>query len=881
MPLSPGTRLGPYEILAPLGAGGMGEVYKARDTRLNRTVAIKVLREASAALPDVRQRFEREARAVSSLNHPHICSLFDIGQQDGVSYLVMEFLEGKTLAERIKKGPLPLDQTLRFATDIASALDAAHSHGVVHRDLKPSNIMLTDAGAKVLDFGLAKIQERTAVVSGASMDHTRTSPLTGEGAIVGTLQYMAPEQLEGKEADARTDLFAFGAVLYEMVTGHHAFEATSQAALISNIMVGEPAPLSAVQPLASPNLDLVVRTCLAKNPGDRWQSAHDLLLQLNWMASAGSQAGMAAPVPPERKSRQSMLWATIAALALAVLTVSFMHFSEKPADLHPIRFQIYSPPKSVYPPFDLPALSPDGRHLVFLAQTGGAKPVLWLRSMDSTALQPLAGTEDAAYPFWSPDGRYVAFFAFADGKLKKIDLAGAPPQTICDARNGAGGAWGSDGTILFASLSYPLRRVPAGGGAPQNVLPIDTSRRELAQYWPQFLPGGRRFLYFSRNEAPEKSGIRVGSLDSGETRPVLAAGSRASFVPPGYLLFAQQDVLMAQAFDARNLQLSRDPFPIAAPVGRGSGGPANPSLALFSLSDNGVLLWRSGANLSARVISFARDGKPLGPLGETHAIRQITLSPDEKRLAAESRDSNGTPNIWTIDVTSGIFSRVTSDPAGDPVWSPDSRELAFASSRQGGFNSLYRKRVGGPPEEFVFKSGESQFPTQWFRDGSLMFLTLQGKAFYRLPLAGERKPELLFQSEFDKDQPTVSPDGRWIAYNAMDSGRWEVYVASYPGFTERRQVSAGGGCQPLWSNHGKELSYLTLSGKMMAVDVKAGAAIETSLPRELFAVPLRVDPILNQYAVTADGRKFFVLENLDEGPIPMNVTLNWNAGLAR
>ncbi len=743
MLLNTGDKLGPYEILSPLGAGGMGEVYKARDTRLDRTVAIKILREASAALPEVRQRFEREARAVSSLNHPNICSLFDIGQQNDISYLVMEFLDGKTLAELIKKGPLPLHQALRFATGVASALDAAHHQGIVHRDLKPSNIMLTETRPKVLDFGLAKIQQRAGVVSGRSMEQTLTSPLTGAGSIVGTLQYMAPEQLEGKEADARTDLFAFGAVLYEMLTGRRAFEATSQAALISNILVAEPPELSAVQPLASPALDLIVRTCLAKNPADRWQSAHDLLLQLNWIANAGSQVGVAAPGASQRRWRERVLWATVAGLlSLALLAVSYRQGREKPLDLRPVRFQIFPPAEATYAPTELPALSPDGRFLVFCAQIGGGKPVLWLRSMDKLAAQPLAGTENALYPFWSPDNRFLAFFA--DEKLKKIDMRGSPPQTLCDADHGYGGSWSQDGTILFASGSHPLRRVSAAGGTPGNALQIDSSRGETDHNSPQFLPDGHRFLYFSRHADPDKSEIRAGSLDSGETTPVLTVQSRASFVPPSHLVFAQNQILMSQPFDARKLRVSGDPFPIAEGVGRN----VLFNSALFSVSGNGVLLWRNSNDISARISLFARDGSSLGHLGEVRQIRQITLSPDEKRLSAESRDPTGNLDIWIVQVASGIFSRLTSDPARnlDAVWSPDGREMVFTSSRKGNVPNLYRKRVGGPPEELLFKSGEATYSAQWLRDGSILFLTPTGKKFFRLPMSGERKAELLFES---------------------------------------------------------------------------------------------------------------------------------------
>jgi serine/threonine protein kinase len=882
MPLPEGTRLGPYEIVAPIGVGGMGEVYRARDIRLERIVALKVIPEASAALPEARQRFEREARAVSSLNHPHICSLFDIGHQDGVDYLVMEYLEGESLAARLKKGPLPLDQGLHYAIDIAGALDAAHRHSIVHRDLKPSNVMLTPTGPKVLDFGLAKTpQQRAAVVAGGSMLETVTTPLTGHGTIVGTLQYMAPEQLEGKEADTRTDLFAFGALIYEMLTGRRAFQASSQAALISAIMTAEPTPVSAVQPLATPLLDHVVRTCLAKDPADRWQTAHDLLAQLKWVTGAGSQPGVPASVAVRRKSRERLLWALLATLAFASLAVSFLHFRAKPAEARLMRFQIPLPPKVTWGQAqDIPAVSPDGRKLVFAATPGTGKRILWLRSLDSLNIQPLAGTEDARFPFWSPDSRFVGFFA--GQKVKKTDLTGSSPQTLCDIGSvfTPGGSWSRSGIILFGKGGSFLRQVPASGGEPKPALPLDQSRKEVAQLFPWFLPDGQHFLYSSRSLEVGKSAIRLGALGSTETRLVVTAFSNSAFAPPGLLLFGRQQSLMGQAFDASGLQATGDPFPIAEGAGR-----LGPALSPFSVSSNGVLIWRGGGPANAQITAYSRDGRRLGSVGETSAIRELFLSPDGKRLSLEminpSTESTNR-DVWVVNLANNIFSRVTYDPApdSDPIWSPDGRELVFSSSRKGGTASLYRKVFGGPPEQLLFEFNEPIFAQQWLPGGSLLFLTLGGKAFYRLPLTGERKPEMLFQSEFEKDGPTVSPDGRSIAYNSSESGRWEVYLASFPAFTERRQVSNSGGCQPLWRKDGKELFYLTLEGHLMAVDIKLGAGAEAGLPRELFRIPMRPDPILNQYAITGDGRKFLVLEDVDEGPSPLTVVLNFTAGLA-
>ena len=502
----------------------------------------------------MRQRFEREARVVSALNHPHICCLFDIGSQNGIDYLVMEYLEGETLAERVKNGPLPVEQALRYGIEIAGALEAAHRHGVIHRDLKPANIMMTSTGPKILDFGLAKIEKQgLAVVPGGSELETVTTPLTSRGTIVGTLQYMAPEQLEGKDADARTDLFAFGAVMYEMITGRRAFQATSQAALISSIMMAEPPPLSAKQPLASPALDHVVRTCLSKDPADRWQSAHDVLVQLKWIASAGSQAGIATPVGARRRWRERLAWGLLAAvLSLAVAVLGFLYLRRPPLDQAVMRLQIDLPPNFYYGVAgSVPALSPDGRHVAFTGSTSPGKPTLWVRSLDTLESKQLPGTEDATNPFWSPDSRFIGFFA--DRKLKKIAVLGSPPQTICDTGIiQSSGTWSRQGTILFSSYSKGLQIVSATGSEVRQALALDRTNREDSQVWPVFLPDGLHFLYQSRRGAVNE--IRAGSLNSTETSLVVPVLSSIGFAPPGLLLFSRQQTLMAQPFDAAELK---------------------------------------------------------------------------------------------------------------------------------------------------------------------------------------------------------------------------------------------------------------------------------------------------------------------------------------
>jgi Tol biopolymer transport system component/tRNA A-37 threonylcarbamoyl transferase component Bud32 len=883
MPLSPATRLGPYEILSPIGAGGMGEVYRARDTRLDRTVAIKVLHEDRYGTPQARERFEREAKTISSLNHPHICTLHDVGHQNGIDFLVMEYLEGETLAHRLKKGPLPLDQVLQYAIQITDALDTAHKHGVIHRDLKPGNIMLTKTGAKLLDFGLAKVRaaEAAAGMTGAP---TQTTPLTGEGTILGTLQYMAPEQLEGAEADARTDIFAFGAVMYEMATGRKAFAGKSQASVISAIMTTDPPPISTLQGMTPPALDHVARSCLAKEPDTRWQTAHDVLLQLKWIADAGSHGGVPGPVAARRKSWQLLSWVLTTVVSIAFLVLAVVHFRERSSEVHRVRFLVPLPNKLRLNWLDIPVVSPDGQRFVFAAENTEGQRLLWVRSLDSFAAEPLAGTEGAFSPFWSPDSRFVAF-RVEGNKLKKVDASGGPVHTLCETpRYGTPGTWSQDGDILLPAPSGLLRLASARGEV-SAALELDPSRQETNQRFPQFLPDGRHFLYVSVSATASKTGIRLGMLGSKENRLLISADSNVRYVSPGFLIYSREETLLAQPFDATKLQLTGEPFPIAEHVARIpaflSGQFAG---SAFSASDTGVLMYRSSGSSNPQQLAWqGRDGKRLQAVGEPGEYRQMVLSPDEKRLVVERLDPlKGGADIWVLELSTGIFSRLTFDAQErDPVWSPDSRELIFSSNRIGK-TGLYRKMVGGGDEKLVYGSDDGVSAYKWLKDGrSILFINGRGKTFYQLSLTGEGKPVTLLTSEFDKDMPRVSPDERWVAYDSLESGRWEVYVATFPAFTEKRQVSAGGGCQPLWRNDGKEIFYLSLDGKLMATDVTGGAALRTLLPHALFQTPVSVSAIFSQYTVTADGKRFLFGEPINQGAEQITVVLNWAAGLKR
>jgi Tol biopolymer transport system component len=862
--------LGPYEIISTIGAGGMGEVYRARDTRLDRTVAIKVLPEHLSSNPQLRERFDREAKAISSLSHPHICALHDVGHQDGVDFLVMEFLEGETLAHRLKKGPLPADQVLQYAIQITDALDTAHRHGVVHRDLKPGNIMLVKTGAKLLDFGLAKVRAAEAA-AGMTALPTQTTPLTGEGTILGTLQYMAPEQLEGAEADVRTDIFALGAAIYEMATGRKAFAGKSHASLISAIMTAEPPPISALQTMAPPALDHVVRTCLAKDPEARWQTAHDVLVELKWIAQAGSQAGVSGPLVARRKSRELISWTLLAVVSLFAVTLSIVHFRQRPPEAHAVWFQVPLPEKMTMDWFDVPVVSPDGQRLVLPGVAADGARHLWLRSLDSLTERLLPGTEGADSPFWSPDSRSIAFFA-AD-KLKRLDAAGGSPATLCDVRDSRTGDWNSDGVLLLSTASG-LLRVSAVGGDPAPALPLDKSRLETNQIEPQFLPDGRHFVYLSRSASPGKSGLYLGSLDSKATWMLLPTESNASYVSPGYLIYGRQQTLLAQPFDASKLRFTGEAVPVAEHVGRMLFLP----VSQFSASQNGVLVYSGSGLREVQLAWHDRNGSRKAPVGEPGIYEEPSLSPDEKKLVLARTDpATGKVEIWILELSTGIYTRVTFHSfAGVARWSRNGRELLI-NKNPNGHMDLYRKEIGGGDEELVFQSDKDKFAPQWLADDSALFIT--DSAFYRLALSGVRQPILLLKSEFYIDTPVVTLDGRWVAYQSTESGRWEIHVAAFPSFKQRRQVSNGGGCAPHWRRDGKELFYLSLDGKMMSVDVKGESSLETSSPRALFQTALRVDPSANQYEVTGDGKRFLFGEAVAENKELVTVVLNWNAGL--
>jgi len=874
MPLSPGDKLGPYEILGPLGQGGMGEVWKARDPRLNRIVAIKQSHVRFS------ERFEREAHAIAALNHPHICQIYDVGPD----YLVMEYVEGQPL-----KGPVPVSEALAIAGQILDALEAAHRKGITHRDLKPDNILAGKAGVKILDFGLAKIDHEPA-----SADIIATKPLTAEGTVLGTLQYMSPEQIEGQEADARSDIFAFGLVLYELITGQRAFTGKTRTSLVASILKDQPRPLSELQPLSPPALERVVATCLEKDPDKRWQSAREVKHALEWISSESPAARTTAPSAPKRR----WLWPSIAAVAVVIAGATvYALWPKHPAPAKVTRFQVPLPESSTFGQYL--SLSPDGRKLLF--NTTGPKGGLWVRDLDSLEARLIPGTQGVFRMFWSPDSRFVAFGQ--GNQLKKMDITGGPVQTLCEIPSTVGsGAWNRDGVIIFGSVPGPVRRVSEAGGVPTEVTAVVVGQ---VQTIPTFLPDGHHFIYF-RSGAAETIGMYVGSIDAKpaeQSRKRLLASQYAPLyaaspdAPGGHVFFLREGTLMAQTFDAVKLELTGEPVPVAEHVGNGTGH------GFFSVSPSGALAYRIGVQAAGMQLTWLnRQGMILGTVGEPNLDRYIRLAPDGKRGAVRDAAVNATGDIWTLDFTRGVRTRFTFRQ-GDgswPLWSPDGKRIIFAAGNL--LDTIYEKDSNGAGDEreLFKKPGEVKQATSLSHDGRfLLYETVAnsgGRATYALwvlPLEGEPKPAILLGTQFNEGLGSFSPDMHWIAYMSDESGRGEIYVRPFvprgpsgtPALGEGKwQVSKDGISPtvgwPAWRADGKELVFPALNGSPMAVDVKAkGAAFEAGVPKQLFALPANV----GDWDMTADGKRFLVSmpPKQESANTPITVVLNWQAELKK
>jgi Tol biopolymer transport system component/predicted Ser/Thr protein kinase len=903
MALTSGNRLGPHEILSAIGAGGMGEVYRARDTRLNRTVAIKVLPTHLADRLELRERFEREARTIASLNHPHICTLYDIGQQDGIDYLVMEYLEGETLAQRLQKGPLPLEQVLQYAIEIADALDKAHRKGVTHRDLKPGNIMLTKTGTKLLDFGLAKLKQEVAPANVQLSElPTADDPLTAKGTIVGTLQYMAPEQLEGKDVDARTDIFAFGAVVYEMATRKRAFEGKSQASLIAAILEREPPAMSSLQPMTPPALDRVVKRCLAKEPEKRWQTASDLCEELKWIAEGGSQVTAAPTIGTKgfRALGRRALILGLGALLLVAVVTGFAIWNLKPAPAPPsqpvTRTVINLPPGQQLAGLDngpAVALSPDGTHLAYVARQGGAQQ-LYLRAMDSLEARPIPGTEGAVNPFFSPDGQWLGFFA--GGTLKKVPVSGGAALTLGDAATTTprGASWGSHGMIAFApSTVSVVQQVPDAGGAPQPL--TRPEKGESSHRWPEFLLGGKAVLFAASPTSGNwiNAQVAVQSVGTGERRNLIQGGTNPRYAPSGHLIYAQGGNLMAMPFDPQRLTATSAAVPMVEGVLQSPSSGA----AQYGFSATGSLVYVPGgvqAN-QLRLVWISRNGAEQPLAVPAHAYLNPRLSPDGRRVAVGITESES--QIWLYDLSRETLARLTFEGNSNqyPSWTPDGKRIAFQSNKEGPLNLFWQMADGSGGRERLTTSEYTQTASSWSPDGQLLAFheinptTQRDIWVMRMgdpsPGSGQvRKAQPFLQTRFDEASPRFSPDGRWLAYISNESGRNEIYVQPYPGPGGKWQISAEGGTEPVWNPNGRELFYRS-GDKMMAVEITTQPSFSAGKPRMLFEGQYQPTPATAaNYDVSPDGQRFLMLkpsEQAQAAQTQINVVLNWFEELKR
>jgi Tol biopolymer transport system component/predicted Ser/Thr protein kinase len=865
MHLESGTRLGPYEVIAPLGAGGMGEVWKARDTRLERSVAIKVLPAAVAQNAQLKLRFEREAKTISQLNHPNICTLYDVGDD----YLVMELLEGETLADRVARGPLPISETLRIGAQIAEALDRAHRAGIVHRDLKPGNVMLTKTGAKLLDFGLAKSGAFEITNDGATLQKS----LTAEGTILGTFQYMAPEQLEGVEADPRTDIFALGAVLYEMASGRRAFDGKTKTSLIAAIVGSDPPPIAQLQPMTPPALEHVIRKCLSKEPDDRWQSAHDIAEELRWISEAGSQVD----VPASRRRTTAWLVPIVAALLAAAFTWTLLEWRK------PVAGVIET---SILPPdgwqFDFNgatmAVSPSGGSVAFVAQDGKGNTALFVRALDSAVPRQLGGTDGARYPFWSPDGRQVAFFATT--KLKVIDLSTGTARILADAPTGRGGSWSAAGKIVFTPTVYGgIFAIPADGGTASPVTRLRP--REGGHRFPSFLGDGVHFIYFAAGPDP---GIFVGSTTGEEQKLLMRNDSVVYYASPGCLLVWRDGAAVVQRFDEKTFRL----------IGAGEGVAqtvARAGLRPLVASGGAVMAYVAGSPNRTQLVWVDRTGKEIGSLAPPGYFFSPRLSHDGSRLAVDISDANsGVGNIWVFDVRrqAAAPARLTFGSVNEsgPVWSIDDREITFFSGTGGRVADLYRIDSSGTGEARpLVQNDANKMAVDVSRDGQwLLFVAdaLHGSGGdLWLYSEREQKAKAWLATPFNESSPAMSPNGKWIAYQSNESGRLEVYVRSFPDGREKWLVSNGGGGMPAWSADGREIYYVAPPSMMMAVQITSGTSFTAGTPVPLFEARVLNHPTSRQYEVTADGTRFLLNRRDTDKQQPVTVVQNWRARLSR
>lgn len=874
-----GNHLGPYEIVAPIGAGGMGKVYRAHDPRLGRDVAIKVLPDDFAPDPERLERFALEARSVAALNHPNILAVHDVGQHDAVPYIVTELLHGETLRARLEGGmtsaserrALSVRAAVNYGVQIALGLAAAHERGIVHRDLKPENLFITpDDRVKILDFGLARVAAQSSVGDGL----TATAGWTESGTVLGTIGYMSPEQVRGQVVDHRSDIFSLGVILYEMLTGIRAFRGESSADTMTAILSADPPSFDAAAPHVPAGLSRLVERCLEKRREARFQSVQDLAFALETWSNRSDSAHTAVMPTPRLKGRAWLLAsAAAAALILTAAAVFVPRYFDPPATSPAaIRFA-FSPREGLFfaqtQVSNFMAVSPDSTRIVFAATDTAGVTSLWMRALDSMDAVAIPGTEGGRQPFWSPDGRFIAFFTY--GMLKKVPVDGGPAQIVCDVSNvPTGGSWSPHGVILLSGLSGPVLRVPASGGEATPATTLDVTRRDERHSFPQFLPDGRRFLYYVRNPDPEHEGIYVKDLESDGTRLVLRGGSNVEFVQPGFLLYARDSVLLAQRFDLEAATVVGEPVPVA---GRVDQFPET-GVAAFSASSTGVLVYRGSATLATSRLRWVdRAGREIGQVGGPAAYRNPRISPDGGRIAVELVDALGNRDIWIMDVTRGVPVRFTFGPGRDasPVWSPDSRHLAWQ-----GASATYMKDASGAGREVVLHD-QPWIPDDWLPDSAGLLLHPGGpRQVSLLRFEGDRTPKPVVEGRIITTHARVLPGGKWVAFANTDSGRFEIYIQDFPNPTGRWQVSSNGGIQPKWRRDGKELFYLAFDGSIMAVPLTLGPLPEVGTPRRLF--DSKIDSTTgftwHQYDVTPDGQRF-LMNTPETSTAPLNVIVNW------
>jgi len=895
MTLATGTKLGSYEILSAIGAGGMGEVYQAHDTKLGRDVAIKVLPEAFAHDAERLSRFQREAKMLAALNHPNIATIHGLEQSGSTSYLVMELVAGETLADRVKRdGAVPIEETLAIAKQIAEALEAAHEKGIIHRDLKPANVKVTPEGkVKVLDFGLAKAFEGDTTNEDMGNSPTLSRAATMQGVILGTAAYMSPEQAKGKLVTKATDIWAFGCVLYELLSGHTAFEGDDVTEILAAVIRAEP-DWNRLPDNVPQSVRLLLQRCLRKDRRQRFQDATDVRIEIEEALAAPPTAVTVTTGPLTRGRRERLTQAAAAIFGLIAIAFAIGFVLRAPKSPEAMRFFVSLPetwslagpgasPSGVPAPL---SVSPDGRRIVFLAKSTDGKYLLWVRTLDSLIPQALAGTQGALDPFWSPDSRFIGFFA--DGKLKKIEVSGGPPIALCEAAGPpAGGTWNRDGMIVFAPRTRSaLQKVSASGGVPTAATAL--GQGESGHWQPIFLPDGRHFLYHV-NPSPAGGSTFLASLDSAERKLLLSADSTNVLYSQGHLLFLRETTLMAQPFDTRRLVLTGEAFPITEQIQIQGTNP----YGVFSTSENGELVYETGTGGGSQLVWFDRTGKQIGVVGDSAAYADLELSPDGKRASVSIQGQAGKGrDIWLYDVARGLRTRFTFDGEDEQgvIWSPDGTSLIFGSRRKQ-YLDLYQKASNGVGTEQLLLEDNvgNKYPTSWSPDGrSILYFTgtstsQTGADLFFLPLSGDRKPVTFLNTQFNEIAGHFSPDGRWVAYYSNESGRYEVYVASFPGTGGKWQISTAGGKSVRWRRDGAEIFYLDPDNKLMVATVNGkGSSLEVGAVKPLFQTRAASPNYQYPYDVSADGQRFLI-NTLPEqvASAPITVVVNWTAGLKK